>query len=735
MGFRPDDLPVTIEWLLRTTVHPADAAAVRSAIAAAVDPRGDGRLRCEFRITRDGGDERWVLWAGRTLFEIQGDARRPARVIGTVQDLTARRRSEEALRQSDALHRALADATADFIWQTDINGVCLFVNRAWREYTGMTLDDYNRVGPAGICHPEDLPAAQAEWQKALATSSIFEARFRYRRHDGAYRWFLVRAAPVRENDGRVARWVGVSTDVHQMLEAESALRDREAYFRGVGEAVPGFLWVAGPDGKIEYINQRWADYTGVRQEDFSGRDPNLMHPDDAQRVDAEWRARFAAGEPMEITFRYRRFDGTYRWFLGRAVPVRDADGHIARYVGVSFDINDAKTAEERLAAAKHEADAANAAKDRFLAVLSHELRTPLTPVVIGLSMLEMHPDLPGDMRQDLAMLRRNIELETRLIDDLLDITRIANGKLRLSPRAVSGNELAREAIDICQSDARARRLELVVSYATGVDSLHGDPARLQQVFWNLLKNAIKFTPPGGRVDVRTFNPSPGEFAFEVTDTGVGIDPAAMPRLFNAFEQGEQGVTRQFGGLGLGLAISRALTQLHAGRIEVFSDGPGTGARFVVTLPLGDAPRTVATPTPTTEIPSAPPMTPPTDQPLARVLLVDDHDDTLQIMRRMLERFGCAVTPAGSGHAALEAARAATFDLVISDIGLPDLAGHELMRELRSRYGLRGVAISGCGMDSDLRASRDAGFDAHLVKPVNMDDLANAIAKLAGRSRQ
>jgi signal transduction histidine kinase/CheY-like chemotaxis protein len=378
-----------------------------------------------------------------------------------------------------------------------------------------------------------------------------------------------------------------------------------------------------------------------------------------------------------------------------------------------------------------EARQANAAKDRFLAMLSHELRTPLTPVVMMLTALQSSEAIPAEVKNDLAMIRRNIDLETRLVDDLLDITRIANGKLRLDRRSARVHELLEHVCQICKEDAESNSIRLQCDLRATCDSVEGDPARLEQVFWNLVKNAIKFTPAGGRVQIRTENRGGGEggeLRVEVRDSGVGIAPEVLHRIFNAFEQGEQNLARTFGGLGLGLAISKAIIDLHGGKIWAQSEGVNRGATFCAVLPVkvsGEQENGQARPSGVTRVEGAQIRS-------LRVLLVDDHVDTMKTMGRILTRWGMEVTCASAIEEALRKVSAGNFDLLISDIGLPDGSGCELLQRVRDIQPVPAIALSGFGMEADVKRSMDAGFSAHLTKPVSLEQLQEAIGALMGQ---
>lgn len=379
---------------------------------------------------------------------------------------------------------------------------------------------------------------------------------------------------------------------------------------------------------------------------------------------------------------------------------------------------------EALRRSAEEAQAANRAKDDFLAALSHELRTPLTPVLMSAAALQEDDRLPADVLVQLAMMERNITLEARLIDDLLDLTRIANGKLGIDPVPSNIHQLLAHSEEIVRSEGFGKQVALRLQLDAGHHHTMGDPARLQQVFWNLLKNALKFTPTGGTVTVTTRNGGAGQITVTVEDTGIGIAPQALPHIFNAFEQGGRD-PRRFGGLGLGLAISKAIVELHEGTISAFSEGHGKGAVFTVTLRLI---------TPEAGGANQPAPAAAGLQPL-RLLLVEDHAATREALTVLLRRDGHSVITAECGKDALAAAADGRFDLIISDLGLPDGSGLDLMRELRRHHPMPGIMLSGYGSEEDQRQSREAGFFAHLVKPVRIGILRDLLAKMPRHSAE
>lgn len=451
---------------------------------------------------------------------------------------------------------------------------------------------------------------------------------------------------------------------------------------------------------------------------------SLLHPEDRERARDAAENSAASGGDYEVEYRVLRPDGSQRWVTAKGRCVFHPDGRLAGMLGVAQDITAGKEAETRLREAAAAAEAANRSKDLFLAVLSHELRTPLTPVLLAANAMENDSSLSPEVREDIAMIRRNVELEAKIIDDLLDISRITSGKLNLNLESVDVNASIRQVCTMCASQIAERAIQVHCDLADDSGTVRADPARLQQVLWNLLNNAVKFTPEGGRIDVRTERLD-GHLRISVQDSGIGIAPDLLPQIFNAFEQGDIRITRQFGGLGLGLAITKALVDMHHGGITAESDGKGKGARFIVTLPLESGVSEPAADSPSVQHPE--------QNTSLHLLVVEDHADTARVLGAHLRRMGFAVTVAHTVADAVAHVREQAFDLVISDLGLPDESGFELMRQILSIRPMPGIAMSGYGMAEDIRKSREAGFSQHLVKPVNIARLKEAIRSLvAGR---
>lgn len=418
--------------------------------------------------------------------------------------------------------------------------------------------------------------------------------------------------------------------------------------------------------------------------------------------------------------------------LDRSVQMRtllSAVQMAARARGRQYQIRDLLERERQ---ARIDADRANQAKDRFLAMLSHELRTPLTPVVFALATLQREVDREGPVRRTidarlprlLEMIRRNIALETKLIDDLLDLSRLVQGKLQLQPVIVDLHARLRDTLAMVDSDARGKQLTIETTLEAGQHFVRADAARLHQVLWNLVKNAIKFTPDSGRITIRTWNDG-DQLVMSCADTGIGIPPDVLPHIFEAFEQGSAEVTRHYGGLGLGLALGRSLVVAHGGTLTAASDGAGKGATFTMRL------ATVAT---VTTAAGSAPSPDPRRRPLVvarplNILLVEDHADTAQALRESLTASGHRVRVAPAVAVALQEAAVEPCELLISDVGLPDGTGVDLLRRITPPPSLGAIAMSGFGMEADLARSRDAGFSRHLTKPVDLSELEEIIGQL------
>lgn len=526
----------------------------------------------------------------------------------------------------------------------------------------------------------------------------------------------------------VRRAIGEAQERRSRIKAESALREYETGFRLLVDALRDYA-VIGLDrnGSIRSWNSAAERLLGYRADEITGESVSRLY----------------AGEPNNGSDEVLQSlngalqKGSYvrdRWLTSRTgkvffasmvtTAIRNDEGDLIGFSKIIRDTTEERRAGDALRLAKEQAEAANAAKDRFLAMLSHELRTPLTPILAATTFIEQRfidqgAPLPDGLSELLPLIRRNIELEARLIDDLLDLNTISHGKLSLELAPMDLHEAMQDLIRTARIEAADKNLQINTRLDAARCCINGDAARVQQIIWNLLRNAIKFTPTDGAVLIETRNPDDAHIAIRVTDSGIGIGDAAMPRIFSAFEQADTSITRQFGGLGLGLAIAHALTLRHGGSLQAYSAGEGLGASFTVTLPLTDA----------LPVERAAPTLSRGDGGPLRILLVEDNQDTTLAMVTLLGMSGHSVDAAATVADARSMASNGHYDLLISDLGLPDGNGMDVVRAFAQHQSAPSIAMTGYGMDEDIRRCRDAGFTAHVTKPVGFDRLNELIVSL------
>ncbi len=521
----------------------------------------------------------------------------------------------------------------------------------------------------------------------------------------------------------------------ERARAEENLRESEEHLLALADSIPQLTWMAEPDGFIFWYNRRWYDYTGTTPAEMEGWGWQSVH--DAEILPSvmnRWQASIQTGEPFEMEFPLRRgADGAFRWFLTRVVPLRDTNGRIVRWFGTNTDI-------EELRQARLQAEQANRLKDEFLATLSHELRTPLNAILGWSQILQTNNLGVSEAKKALITIERNARAQNQLIDDLLDVSRIITGKLRLDVRAVDLANVITAAVEAARPAAEAKNIRLQTLLDPQAGPISGDPDRLQQVVWNLLSNAVKFTPKGGRVQARLERIN-SHVEIVISDTGKGIEAEFLPHVFDRFRQSDGSMTRREGGLGLGLAIVRQLVELHGGTVLVESEGSGQGSTFTVHLPLLPVRRE-----PVSDVPRVHPKAeigaladcPPELSDL-RVLLVDDEADSRDLLNLVLDSCGANVTLASSAAEAFEAVRSEKFDVIISDIGMPDEDGFSLIRKVRELSNEEGgdvpaIALTAYARAEDRVKALRTGFQMHVAKPVEPAELIAVVANLAGRMR-
>lgn len=645
-----------------------------------------------------------------------------SRLAGTIENLKAER---EGVCAKNAKLETLVQSIPDIVARFDAEGRFTYVTPRIQTFTGHAPQQllgktHREAGfAASIC---DLWESQFKQINSARCDLCFDWVFTNPK--GEERRHTVRLRPdVNAQTGQVQCILCISRDITDAWQAQEALRQSEEKFRLLVSGVREYaLFLLDPVGHIVSWNSGAERIKGYKAQEIIGRHFSVCYvADDVKecRPERDLQEAEQAGQCRHEGWMVRK-DGSRFWADMLITALRNDDGSLRGFAEVTRDMTERRRDEQALVLAKEQAEAANRAKDEFIAVLSHELRTPLTPVLAAVSMLADEARESSAQAEELALIQRNIELEARLIDDLLDLTRISRGKIELRREPLDVHAALNQTLEICLAEIRNKSLNVRLDLKATSHNIYADPARVQQVFWNLLKNAIKFTAEGGAVLLRTTNPEKGVLRIQVIDNGIGIEPEMMPRLFRAFEQGQTTGSRRFGGLGLGLTISKTIVDMHGGTLSASSEGKGHGATFTVDF----------TTTSISPQPAAAPAAPhsPRNVPVT-VLFVEDQEDTRKIMARMLKRLGYAVKTAADVHEALAIVEHEPIDILVSDLGLPDGSGWDIMRQVKAHSTIRGIALSGYGMDEDVARSEASGFSRHLTKPINPQDLNAAICQL------
>lgn len=510
----------------------------------------------------------------------------------------------------------------------------------------------------------------------------------------------------------------------QLSAAHRALRDSEQRLRFVMDSMPLKLFTAGQDGAVDYLSPSWLQFTGLAIEQIRGWGwTQFIHPDDLTENLRVWHAALASGRAFEFEHRFRRHDGQYRWHLSRALPMHDAHGAITLWIGANADVHEQREASDRLRLLAAQLSEADRRKDEFLAMLAHELRNPLAPIHNAVQLLRMTPGLPADILAASSMMDRQLQQIIRLVDDLLDVSRVSRGKIELCRERIALTAVVEHAVEAARTLVDCAGHTLEVDLPSDPIHILGDHTRLAQVIGNLLNNACKFTRRGGRIRLSLQRTMDQRAWLRVADNGIGIPADQMPRIFEMFAQLDNSLERTHSGLGIGLTLVKRLVEMHGGTVAVHSDGVGAGSAFDIHLPLGAA-AVAARP--------EPPVSAMARAPAVRVLVVDDNRDSALSLAMLLDLAGHQTRQAFDGLEAVAAAAEFSPDLVLLDIGLPKLNGYEAARRIRQTAAgkrLTLVAVTGWGQDDDRRRSQDAGFDTHMVKPVDHATLMRLIADL------
>ncbi|MBD2499650.1 PAS domain-containing protein [Anabaena azotica] len=717
-----------------------------------------------FPLRGKDGRYRWFLSRAVPVRDEQGQI---LRWFGTNTDITERQEAQEKLRKSEAEFRTISNAAPALVWVCDAEGKNVLFNERWYEYTGQTAAEAYGYGWVEVIHPEDAASIIPYWQHCQKTGKIYEGEIRYLRHDGEYRWHAFRALPRRGATGEIEAWYGLSFDINDRKQAQAALQERSQHIQMLYETTRDLLSSSQPLTLAETIFNKLKEMMGV--------DVYLNYILDEQQQ--KLHLTFHGGIPQEVAQQLEWLElgeaicGTVAQ-QGRQIVWGDVQNshdpklQLARSLGVtacacqplivqgkvfgtlsfgSLNRTAFTPSEQSLFQAicdqmaialersqlltslqqqTEELMRVNRIKDEFLAVLSHELRSPLNPILGWTKLLQKQKLNPAKTTEALATIERNAKLQTQLIDDLLDIAKILRGKLTLQIAAVDLVFVMEAAIDTVTAAAIAKNI-ILHPVLPQIGQVAGDAVRLQQVVWNLLSNAIKFTPNYGRVDIQLQRVG-NQAQITVSDTGKGINPSFLPHIFESFCQEDASTTRKFGGLGLGLAIVRQLVEAHGGSITADSPGEGLGATFTVQLPLVNL-------EPETPQPEAV-FEPEPDLTGMRVLIVDDEPDARELIAVILNQYGAQTLTLTSAKEVLTTLESFQPNILVSDIGMPEVDGYSLMRQIRALPATKGgqipaIALTAYAGEINHQQAISAGFQRHISKPVDFDILVRAIAEL------
>jgi PAS domain S-box-containing protein len=629
------------------------------------------------------------------------------------------REQEAALRESEERFRTMADTAPVLIWVSNVDKDCTYFNKPWLDFTGRTLQQELNNGWAEGVHPDDLSRCIETYRTAFDARKPFDMEYRLRRADGEYRWMLDRAAPRFSAGHEFLGYIGSCVDISERKQVEESLRRSEARLRLAMQTGKVGVW----DWDILADRVVWTESLyaihGVRPSEFSTTVEGfatLVHPEDRGFVLQALQRTLQEDAPYELEFRAVRPDGEVIWLFTNATVLREGDQPI-RMLGATMDITERKLAEESL----READRR---KDEYLAMLGHELRNPLGVISTTVQLLRMQPPSSPELNELRDIVERQVDHMARLLDDLLDVSRISRGQMRVNKELCDFAAIVRATAEDYRSKLEASGLRLEIDAPHQPLWVLGDRTRLAQAISNVLHNANKFTRAGGAVTIKIQEESSGgDVILSVRDTGIGMEPKILARAFEPFTQGDHGIDRSPGGLGLGLPLVKGLIELHGGDVRAASEGPGRGSELTMRLPLQAHPAPVVQPT----APS------PASARSYRILVIEDNRMAARTMNMFLTRRGHTVEVAYTGREGIEAARLFQPEVILCDIGLPEFDGYKVAEQLRQEARLKRaylIGVSGYGQEHDKERAWQSGFDAYLVKPINLLEVETLMARFS-----
>ncbi|PSB03214.1 diguanylate cyclase [Merismopedia glauca CCAP 1448/3] len=712
-------------WL--DIVHPDDYEYTQEIFLAANERQEAFRL--EYRLQSKNGEYHWMIDAASPWFEGDGQFKG---YIGSVIDISDRKKIEEALQQRETELRLVTNAVPALISFVDSDQRYRFNNRGYEQWFGHSATELYGKHIKEVLGDTAYEEIRPYVEQVLAGQQVsFEMKMPNK--NGETRYLTVAYVPRLSSDGTVEGFVALVNDISDLKLTEQSLHESLAILKAIDEATPILIYMKDRQGRLRIANPATLSFLGKSASEVIGKTEVdfYINQDEAIPVMENDRQVMKTGQ-VQMFEETMELPGGIRTFLSVKAPYRDVQGATIGLIGVSTEITERKqlqTEREQLLAreqaAREAAETANRIKDEFLAVVSHELRSPLNPILGWSKLLRTRQFDRHKTEQALEIIERNALMQAQLIDDLLDVSRILRGKLSLNASSVDLGATIQAAIETVRLAAQAKSIEIHTCLDPEVGYVWGDPGRLQQVVWNFLSNAVKFTPEGGRVDIR-LEEIDGHAQITISDTGKGIHPNFLPYVFDHFRQEDAAITRRFGGLGLGLAIVRYLVELHGGTVQAESAGEGQGATFTLKLPL---------------MPHLPPTErelessqPPLDLKGIRIMVVDDDDSSREFVAFLLELHGASVSASASAKEAISTFPQFKPDVLLSDIGMPDRDGYMLIQQIRALPPNQGgqipaIALTAYAGDLDRQQALQAGFQQHLTKPIEPNQLVQVITTL------
>jgi PAS domain S-box-containing protein len=671
----------------------------------------------EFLVQRKDGSVFPAFVTNSPIYDNQG---KQIGIVGVSYDLSEQKRAEDALRKSEAQFRELANSMPQIVLQSDGKGKLVFFNERWLSYTGMTREQSLEEGVWLALHPDDVETDRARWQKSVATGERYESEYRLRAADGSYRWHLERAIPMRDDEGKILHWFHAATDIDDFKRTQEALHTSEERQRLLIESAKDFaIFSLDLDRQVTSWNPGAEKIFGYRESEIIGQSGDILFtPEDREKGAPEREVETARTKGRAGNERWHsRKDQTRFYGSGAVTPLLDHEGTLLGFVKIMRDLTEQKQMTEALQASEEALREADKRKDDFLAVLAHELRNPLAPIRTSLEILKRtkNKEVETEAR---AVIERQTNQMVRLIDDLLDISRITRGKINMQKEKVELSEVVNLAVESSRPLIEEKKQHLTVSLPQEKVVLEGDKMRLAQALLNLLNNAAKYTPSGGDITLEAERED-HHVGIHVKDTGAGIPHEKLDEIFELFTRLERDRGQE--GLGIGLNLVKQITELHGGAVEVQSPGLEQGSDFTLHLPTAESDiQEKAKDVEETEG---------TSSAARRVLVIDDYEPNRKTIARLLRLLGHDVRTAGGGEEGVEGLKTFQADVILLDLNMPGMDGFETARRIREQPALQNVmlvALTGYGQEEDVQRTKEAGFDSHLVKPVDVEKLEKVL---------